>query len=255
MAAALFQLENAAAFGPNGHRIVGRIAERHLSAEAKSAVKALIGPQSIAQVSTWADEIKADLRYRAAGPWHYVTIEDGETYASSKKNPNGDAVAKLLEVIDVLKQGVAPRQQQQEALKWLVHLTGDVHQPLHVGRGDDRGGNSISVDWFGDSRNLHSVWDTGIVEAVKLSFSEYAEFIDQSVTVKVEAPGQPDVMLWIRESQNLRDEVYEEPAPGIGGSYRYVYQKRPILEARLKQAGLRLAQTLNYLFSDRRSRK
>ena len=129
-----------------------------------------------------------------------------------------------------------------------MHLVGDVHQPLHVGRGTDRGGNSIRVEWFGESKNLHSVWDSNLIESQKLSFSEYAGFIDAKVSVEVEPPGKPDIIRWVNESISHRDAVYEEPAPGSGGTYRYIFQKKPLLETRLKQAGVRLAQTLNDIF-------
>ena len=238
----------ALAWGANGHRIVARIAENLLSPTATSAVRDLIGPETLVDVANWADEIRSDLRWRHASPWHYVNIPDGKTYESSAKNPDGDIIQKLHDFVATLRDPNRSSEDKQVALKWLVHLVGDVHQPLHVGRKEDRGGNSIRVEWFGESKNLHSVWDSSLIESQKLSFSEYAGFIDAKVSVQVEPPGQPDIIRWVNESISHREAVYEEPAPGSNGTYRYIFRKTPLLETRLKQAGLRLAQTLNDIF-------
>ncbi len=237
------------AFGATGHRIVGRVAEGYLTPAARLGVADLIGPETLVDVATWADDIKSDLRWRHASPWHYVNLKDGESYATSEKNPAGDIVVKLTEVVATLRDTSAPKAARAVALKWLVHLTGDIHQPLHAGRSSDRGGNSIRVDWFGDNRNLHSVWDSGLIEAVGLSFSEYARRVDRVIPIELAPLGPPNILAWVAESVALRDQVYQEPAPGTGGSYRYVYEKRPLLERQLKQAGLRLAETLNFVFA------
>ena len=93
------------------------------------------------------------------------TIEDGQTYEASKKSATGDAVRELRRFLKVL-DGDAPKAKKVEALKWVVHLVGDLHQPLHVGRGADRGGNKIEVTWFGKPSNLHKVWDDGLIDPV-----------------------------------------------------------------------------------------
>ena len=155
---------SAMAWGQNGHRIVGRIAENHLTPEARQAVAELIGPESLAQVSTWADEIKSDRARRHANPWHYINVEAGETFENAAKNPNGDIIESLARFEQVLRDSGSSRQAKAEALKFIVHFVGDIHQPLHAGYGKDRGGNDIKVRWFGGPSNLHAVWDTELIE-------------------------------------------------------------------------------------------
>src|SRR5260221_2870688 len=150
----------ALAWGPLGHRAVGRIAERHLAPETARQVAALLGPERLAYVGTWSDDIRSDPAWAKAESWHWVTIQPGQTYAESKKNPAGDVIEAIARFERILADNAAPRTERQQALKWLVHLVADVHHPLHVGRGDDRGGNEVVVLWFGEPSNLHSVWDS-----------------------------------------------------------------------------------------------
>ena len=142
---------NLLAWGQTGHRAVGQVAENHLTKKAKKNIKKLLGNESLALASTWMDEIKSDSTYDYANEWHWVTIGDGETYAESEKNPNGDVVEAIERMKQILKSDTASNQNKVRALKFLAHLVGDIHQPLHVGRGDDRGGNNLKVKWFRSS--------------------------------------------------------------------------------------------------------
>jgi len=157
------------AWGANGHRVVGRIAANHLTAEAAAAVTSLIGPEGLGQASTWGDDIRNDPNWQPPlknpSPWHYISIDDGETLETTARDPNGDVLEAIGRFTAVLRDGQATRPAKQEALRFLVHFVGDVHQPLHVGRRDDRGGNTVKVTLFGEETNLHSVWDTGLVES------------------------------------------------------------------------------------------
>jgi hypothetical protein len=235
----------AAAWGPTGHRAVGRVAERHLTPEAARAVRDLLGSEQLAYVTTWADEIRSEPRGVKAEPWHWVTIPDGQTYDATPKNPEGDVLEAIARMERTLGDRTAPRLERTEALKWLSHLIGDLHQPLHVGRGDDRGGNDLVVLWFGEPTNLHAVWDSKVIENSQLSFSELADLVDHPTAEEVRSwqasrPGD-----WARESQELRPACY-----AIGDrrlSYRYIYDTWPIMQRRLLQAGVRLAGELNRL--------
>lgn len=154
------------AWGPNGHRIVGRIAENHLTDEASRAVACLIGPESLAQVSTWPDEIRSDPAWKKSAPWHYISIDDGETLTTTQRDPAGDVLEALQRFEAALRDPQATPDAKREALKFLVHFVGDVHQPLHVGRRDDLGGNRVEAFWFAEKTNLHSVWDFQLIENV-----------------------------------------------------------------------------------------
>ncbi|MBC2604961.1 HAD hydrolase-like protein [Pelagicoccus albus] len=234
------------AWGAKGHRVVGRIAEEHLSPEAKMALSEILGDESLVEVSTWADWIRSDPDMAHTGPWHYVNTPDGVSYEDSEKNPEGDAYVKLTESIELLKDESSSKEMKLDAVRWITHLVADLHQPLHAGRGEDRGGNSIRGEFFGESTNAHRIWDTGLIDYTDYSFSELAESLDRRVKVEIEDGPEPDVMRWLEESAEYRKFAYEMPEEGYSGSYRYVYDHLWLVEQRLKQAGLRLALTLEY---------
>lgn len=242
-------VEVAYGWGATGHRVVGKIAERHLSKRAAAAVKAILGRESLAEVATYPDEIRSDPKYKDTAPWHFVTIEDGETYETSKKSPQGDAVEAIRRFSAVLRSKTATKDEKVYALKWLVHLVGDIHQPLHVGRGEDRGGNTIKVKWFDEVTNLHSVWDDKIIESTKLSFTELSEFTDKASNKDIKKWQDASVLDWVDESISYRKQVYTKPEDNKYGAYKYSYQNLPLVKLRLNQGGVRLAGLLNQIFS------
>ena len=233
------------AWGPVGHRAVGRIAERHLTPQASRAVADLIAPEQLAYVTTWPDEVRPEPEWAKGDPWHWVTIPDGQTYDSSPKNPGGDILEAISRFESVLADRSKPRAERAQALKWLSHLVGDLHQPLHVGRGDDHGGNDVLVLWLNEPTNLHAVWDSKIIDTNQISFSELADLLDHPTPDQLrewQGQGPRD---WARESQELRAECYELGDHRLG--LRYVHDHWPTVQRRLLQAGVRLAGELNRL--------
>src|SRR5690554_4572030 len=136
----LFSLE-AKSWGMLGHRVVGEIASKHLNETAKNKLQAILGHQTLAEISTWMDDIKSDKKYDSLRPWHYVTIPNEMKYDQTNINPKGDAIYGVNYVVDALKKGELSPELEKEYLMILVHLVGDIHQPLHVGNGKDVGGN------------------------------------------------------------------------------------------------------------------
>jgi hypothetical protein len=234
---------SASAWGPTGHRAVGRIAERHLTPRAARAVAELLGSEQLAYATTWADEIRSEPEWAKADPWHWVTISDGQTYDSAPRNPGGDVLEAIARFQSVLADRTAPKLERTQALKWLSHLVGDLHQPLHVGRGDDHGGNDVLVLWFGEPTNLHTVWDSKIIDGSQLSFSELADLVDHAGPEQVRAWQASGPRDWAVESQGLRSARYEMGDRRL--SYRYVHDQWPTVQSRLLQAGVRLAGELN----------
>lgn len=235
------------AWGPNGHRIVGRIAENHLTEEAARAVECLIGPETLAQVSTWPDEIRSDPDWKRATPWHFISVDDGETLETTARASDGDVLEAMPRFEAVLRDPQATPEAKREAIKFLVHFVGDVHQPLHVGRRADFGGNSVEVTWFGEKSNLHSVWDSGLIENEKLSFSEFAAFIDHPTAEEIKTWQGSTYAGWAVESKALRERVYR-----IGDgklSFQFAFDNMPLIKRRLLQAGVRLAGVLNAAFA------
>jgi hypothetical protein len=239
---------SAVAWGSVGHRAVGRIAERHLTPQAARAVAELLAPEQLAFIPTWADEIRSEPDWAKADPWHWVTIPDGQTYESSEKNPGGDLLEAISRFEKLLADRKAPRGERVQALKWLAHLVGDIHQPLHVGRGDDHGGNDVLVLWLGEPSTLHTVWDVKIIESNQLSFSELAELLDHPTPEEVREWQAAAPLDWARESQQLRAACYDLGDRKL--SYRYAHDHWSVVQTRLLQAGVRLAGELNRLLRE-----
>jgi S1/P1 Nuclease len=234
------------AWGPTGHRVVGLIAERHLSTKAKKKIKQLLGQQSLAIVSTWMDDVRSDSTHIDMSDWHWVTVETGSTYAASKKNPKGDIIASLERVIAELKSHKLSPEQEVEDLKILVHLVGDIHQPLHVGCCDDSGGNRVKVNWFRNETNLHHVWDSDMIDDTQLSYSEFPDALIEPDAATVATWQHASVNDWVGEAMGYRKQVYAIGDGKLG--YKYNFKNFPTVKERLSKAGIRLAGILNQIY-------
>jgi len=239
--------DNTKLWGQNGHRIVGDIAADYLSPKARRAVDRILGPTSIAIASTWMDRIKANPDYDYTHDWHWVTIPDGMTYEETEKNPNGDLIKSLRTIISDLKSGDLSKEEEAKKLKMLIHLVGDIHQPLHVGNGKDRGGNSTKVEWFYRNSNLHRVWDSDMIDSRQLSYTEFSDAVNHPTKQQIKTWQDSNVLDWAYESMELRDEVYDLPKDHQLG-YQYQYKNRDILDRQLLKSGVRLAGVLNDIY-------
>jgi hypothetical protein len=233
-------------WGSTGHRATGWIAEKYLSKKARKAVEKLLKGQSLAIMATWMDDVRSDSTYDHMVDWHWVTIPFGQTYDQTTKNPNGDIIATLERIITELKSKKLSEAEQAERIKILIHLVGDIHQPLHVGGLDDRGGNNVKVNWFRNETNLHSVWDTYMIDDTKLSYTELAQSLDKPAPAQVQAWQKASVRDWAKESQSYKDNVYKIGNGKLG--YEYSYYNFHIVRQRLLQAGVRLAGVLNEIY-------
>jgi len=243
-----FACEEAPFWGQTGHRTIGEIAYHHLTKRAKKNIEKLLKEESVAMVSTYADEIKSDRKYREFSPWHYVNFNQGELYEASDKSPNGDLIYGIEECQKRLASPSTSNQEKIFYLKLLVHFVGDLHQPLHIGRAEDKGGNLIKVRWFRENTNLHSVWDTKMIESFNMGYSELAVNLNTFSKKQKEQMQRGDVMDWVYESRELATEVYQSAKNGENLSYRYMYDHFSTVKMQLKKAGLRLAKVLNELF-------
>ncbi len=241
----------AAAWGPIGHRVTGAIADRNLSGLARANVQLLLGEEDLAQAATWPDDMKSDptdFWQKQASPWHYVTVREGDGYTSADAPAEGDAMSALARFTATLRNPAASIDDKRLALRFIVHIIGDLHQPLHAGGGNDRGGNDMKVSWFGRSTNLHSVWDSAMIEQRSLSYSELADWLARAITPQqIIAWNDRDPGTWIRESIALRKTIYPTDT---NLSWDYAYQHRPELDDRLKRGGIRIAAYLNWVFEN-----
>ena len=243
----LFYNSHAWSWGQTGHRIVGLIAERHLSKKAFKNLQMVLGNESLAMVSNYMDQIRSDSAYDFMYTWHWSTIPDGQTYEQAGTPQSGDVIVTIQRLVQELKTKKFTNGDEFFTLKLLVHLVGDIHQPLHVGNGTDKGGNEVKLKYFWKSSNLHRVWDSGLIDNQQLSYTEYAESIDFATPQQLKDWQATSVLDWAYESMALREQVYNIPEDG-NLSYHYDYDNLATINLRLRQAGIRLAGILNEIY-------
>lgn len=250
MALNLIGVSSAAAYEKTGHRVVAELAERHLTDIARKNIAEILGKQSLAEVANWADEMKSnpDDYWRKANVYHYLNVPAGQTFENTPRNPRGDILSAYENFVATLKSKKSSRAQKEHALKFLVHIMGDMHQPMHFGHASDRGGNSIKVIWFDQVTNLHSVWDTFLVDKEKLSFTEWANFLDKATPEQIIDYQKSKPLDWVHEGLALRDIAYNVGDRNF--SWNYVYKCRPIIRKQLLIGGIRLAGVLNGIFKE-----
>ncbi len=231
-----------------GHRVVGEVAQKHLNRKARKAIHNLLGGETLAEISNYGDDIKADRAYDRFSPWHYVNFPAGERYTDSEPSPEGDVVRGIEHCISVLKNPATSKEDAVFYLKMLVHLVGDLHQPMHVGRKEDKGGNDIQVQWFGRGSNLHRVWDANLIDDYGMSYTELAEALPRWDREKIDAVMQGTVYDWVEEVQEVTNRVYESAEVGEKLSYPYRYLWWDTVEEQLLTGGIRLAAILNEIY-------
>ncbi len=236
-------------WGKTGHRTTAEIASHYLSKSAQKQIAQLLNHQSLALVSTYGDDIKSDHSYDAYKVWHYINIADGQTYEEAKasvKKPN--IITAINECIAGLKSDSTPRDKKVFYLKMLVHLMGDLHQPLHAGHPEDYGGNKIIVFWFDEVSNLHRVWDEDMINSYQMSYSELAQNRQYLSKQDLQAMQAGTLEDWLSESLILADKVYDSAENGWHLSYKYMYNWMPVVRQQLQKGGVRLAKVLNEIF-------
>ncbi len=235
-------------WGRNGHRATGEIAEEHLSKKAKRVIDDLLDGASLALVSTYGDEIKSDDLYDEYWAWHFVNYPFGSSYESHPKSDRGDLIQGIDTCIQVLKDDQSSREDKAFHLKMLVHFIGDLHQPLHVGQASDKGGNDFQVRWFDEGTNLHTVWDTKMIESYNMSYSELASNRKRLSKRQVEEIQKGTTLDWMRESRTLCEDVYANTKVGENLGYNYMYKYVDVAKFQLQKGGIRLAKVLNDIF-------
>ena len=248
----------AQAWGPLGHRLVARLAEDDLTPQARAGIERLLQDDAtagLAGIANWADELRSsdpDLGKRSAR-WHYVNIGDPDcAFDAARDCPGGDCVVVALETqTRILADRSRSDAERRQALKFVVHLVGDVHQPLHAGHGHDRGGNDYQVNWRGKGGNLHSLWDSGMLNAQRLDEDAWLSRLRaQPVPAPVSPLPARAPRLWAEQSCRRVATPGFYPSGHVIDD-RYVEQHLVLAETQLRLAGSRLAATLNAAFGGR----
>lgn len=250
------------AWDAEGHQVVAAIAEHHLTPEARTSLQRLLGSAHLhdRDVAAWADDIRSS-QPETRG-WHFVDIpRSADTYSAERDCADGTcAIAKIESFIHELADASASREQRLTALKFLVHLVGDLHQPLHCLDDNDHGGNELEVRYSGHLRktDLHTVWDSLILQDAmgRHEVVDYAEALDATIAqANLQAwtsPGGP--VSWANEAHQTAQTLYQGlPAANVLGrrvlpkAYGSVH--KALVELQLEKGGVRLASLLNQAFA------
>ena len=241
---------NAYSWGPTGHRVTAALAELYLSDYAKTEIAKLLPNGDLAEISTYADEMRSnpsEFWQKTATPWHYVNVHKGKSYEQEGAPPGGDAVTALAHFSQQLKNPKTSLAEKQLALKFIVHIIGDLHQPFHSGTNEDHGGNKIKVNFMWKNSTLHRVWDEDLINVQLLSYTEWTDWLCRKITSQnIKNWSSIDPKVWIDESFKLRMGLYPKKEKL---SWDFQYKNLPIVKSQLKKAGVRIAAYLNAIFS------
>jgi hypothetical protein len=265
------------AWGSRGHRIIAALAAQQLTPATKSAISGLLGSDDLLAAATWADDMRAAQDNPAfwsdyANHWHFVNLPVGGNYSASLKSPSGDAVTALAAFSAILLDRPVPKGPvntglrhyfgatdlhapavKSFALKFLIHLVADLHQPLHSGYASDHGGNDIKLDWHGKPTNLHAVWDSLLLEQVPESETDYiarlSNRIQHTPPPAISRLQTTDVNLWLRESSELLERIHAHLPAGQTLNNLYATEFTTTVDDQLVKAAVRTAWYLNKLFA------
>ncbi len=241
------------AWGAMGHRIVGGIAESYLTNKAKKNISKILGNETVALASTWADFIKSDPNYKYLNSWHYVDFDSNLTYKAFSDSLQRDtavsAFTKTNFIIEELSNKNLAADKKLMYLRLLIHVIGDLHQPLHVSKNGTNGGNDVKVDWFNNPSNLHRVWDEQLVEFQGLSYTEYINAINFTTKQQRNEWQGQQMSQWLYDSYQISNELHKEiKQPNQKLSFQYSFNHLQTVNDQLLKGGVRLAGILNQIF-------
>lgn len=241
------------AWGMLGHRVVGEIADSYLTKKTKKQIAEILGTESIAMSSNWADFIKSDPAYNYLSNWHFINFKSGLSLQQFNDflavDTAADAYTKIKFITAELKKKDLEQEKKILYLRVLIHLVGDIHQPMHTGRLEDRGGNSIRVLWFRDSANLHQIWDDKLISNQQLSYTEYATAINHASKDELNVMQNEPIEAWLYQSYTVAEKIYGEiKTPWQKLDYKYNFDYLQTLNSQLLKGGVHLASLLNEIF-------
>ena len=264
----------ASCWGTLGHRTVAYLAAQYLTPEASTYVANLLNHQDISEAALWADKIRYIPGFAYTRAWHYIDAQDdpprqcGLNFTRDCLPAEGCAVSALVNQTSRVNDQSLDHWERGQALRWILHLIGDIHQPLHT-EAEDRGGNEIHVLFHRRHTNLHSVWDTaipekhagradGIVAAGVWAASLYEADADPDNSLADECQDLEDAqtcaLLWAGDANKfvceyvLKDDV--EGVEGVDLAGEYYEGAVPVIDQMIAKAGRRLGAWLNALAAE-----
>lgn len=231
------------------HRVIAHIAYNNLSKKARKQTDNVLGKRGIVYTASWADEIKSDDAYSYSYEWHFQNLAENLTEEDIKnlyENPLQEGMHLFFALQEMIKR-LENDKKDAEALKFLVHFVGDLHQPLHLGRKEDKGANTIRMDWFGRKTNLHAVWDGSLVAYRNMSSDEYALYLEETYEKQKKQELEMSVLQSIQKTYLLANEIYAYDMSNKN-NYHYAYRFMGDLDEQLYRAGIQLANILNKIF-------
>jgi hypothetical protein len=247
----------ALAWGPQGHRVIARVAEARLSPAAKAAIKELlIPPDTLPDIADWADKEGHDA-VPGSARWHFINVPIGDARFDPRLiRDENNVVVKIKQYRKVLSDRSKPKRERQRALLFLVHFISDIHQPLHVGDNRDRGGNDTQIQFFDEGTNLHKLWDSDLIHRIGGDDRAWVSRVERDITPEtIEEWSRGSVDDWADESLQVAKIAYRplDDAPriiprGFKLGETYLVRAEPILTEQMAKASVRLANELNAIF-------
>ncbi len=239
-------------WGSTGHRVIAEVANNYITDNARLKVNEILNGETLVNASMYADDIKSDSRYDKYYNWHFINMELDDEYEDITPSERGDVFIAINKCIDILESDSVSDTDKSFYLKLLVHFVGDLHQPLHIGRYEDRGANRIYVKWFGRNSNLHRVWDSEMINTHNMSYSELAlNLPNPDLLISTEEAKdfqRSDILNWVDEIHEYTNTIYSDVSIDDKLGYEYQYKNFGTIEDLLLIGGIRLAKILNYLF-------
>ncbi len=231
-------------WGRRGHAIVATIAFNMVDTSIQHKIQHYLGDMTMEQAGNWMDDIKSDRKYDYMKVWHYVNIDKGSSYEPSKEE---NVINELKRAISELEhKSTMSNEDIKKDLLVAFHLTADMHQPLHVGYGDDKGGNSVQVKYLGHSSNLHRTWDSEIIESENITINDCLQKMNSFDKEQLASLSVINVENWMRLPRTQLGSVYNFKDETL--DIAYVQRNKKLVEEDLFIAGIRLAAILKDVF-------
>lgn len=239
------------AWSMTGHRVIAEIAQRNIKSKTKKEVNRLLSGLPMAYWANWPDFIKSDKtgKWDHTHVWHYVNapgnLSENDFIEYIKNVQQENLYSEIPKLVNTLGDKNLSDDDRRTALIFLIHLMGDAHQPMHVGREEDLGGNKVSLFWFNSPTNLHAVWDGKLIDYEKYSYTEYTDILNIIPDKDRKTHRQGSLESWLYESHQLANELYDGVKNSDNLMYEYCYKYKYVTELQLQKAGLRLAAVLD----------